>query len=61
MKIQDTSVFKEYLALKEEVNKHKWFESEKKGYDIGWTRALIDWTLKFKSKWIKDRKKETQT
>lgn len=56
MNVTDTSVYKEHLALKEEVNKHKWYESEKAGYDIGFTRAMIDWTIKFKSAWIKSRK-----
>lgn len=54
--IKNTSLYKEYLALKEEVNKHKWYESEKAGRDIGFSQALIDWTLKFKSKWIDKRK-----
>lgn len=57
MNVCDTSIYKEFLALKEEVNKHKWYESERVGHDIGWAQALIDWTLKFKSKWVKERKK----
>jgi hypothetical protein len=55
--IEKTSLYREFLAMKEEINKHKWYESEKVGYDIGFPRALIDWTLKFKSKWIKERYK----
>jgi hypothetical protein len=54
--IGKSALYLEYLALKEEVLKHKWYESEKCGYDIGFTRAMIDWTLKFKSKWLKERK-----
>lgn len=56
MNIADTSIYKEFLAIKEEVNKHKWYESEKAGRDIGWAQALIDWTIKFKSKWVSERK-----
>ena len=56
--VVDTSLYKEYLALKEEVNKHKWYESEKAGQDIGFARALIDWTIKFKTKWLQNRKKK---
>jgi len=56
MNITDTCLYKEFLALKEEVNKHKWYESEKVGYDIGWSKALIDWTIKFKSLWVNNRK-----
>lgn len=60
MNVQETSLYREYLALKEEVSKHKWYESEKAGQDIGWARALIDWTLKFKSKWLKERQNKEQ-
>lgn len=56
MKVQDSSLYKEYLAQREEILKHKWYESEKAGHDIGFTRALIDWTLKFRAKWVKERK-----
>jgi hypothetical protein len=55
--VEITSLYREYLALKEEVNKHKWYESERAGYDIGFPRALIDWTMRFKSKWLKERHK----
>lgn len=56
MDIKKTSIYAEYLALREEVNKHKWYESERAGRDIGFAQALIDWTIRFKSKWINDRK-----
>ena len=56
MDVQKTSIYREHLALKEEVNKHKWYESERAGYDIGFVKALIDWTIKFKSSWLKSRR-----
>ena len=28
---------------REEILRHKWIESEKAGYDIGFERALLDW------------------
>ena len=55
MNIQNTSLYKEFLAQREEIMKHKWYESERAGRDIGFAQALIDWTLKFKSKWFKER------
>ena len=61
MKLQDSSFFKEFQAQREEIMKHKWYESEKAGYDIGFGRALIDWTLKFKSKWMKEHHPERQS
>jgi hypothetical protein len=50
-------VYKEHLAMKEEINKHKWYESEKAGHDIGYSKALFDWIIKYKSEWLKKRKK----
>jgi hypothetical protein len=55
--IQDTLLYREFLAQREEIMKHKWYESERAGHDIGFAQALIDWTLKFKSKWLKERHK----
>ena len=57
VEIKNTSIYKEYLALREEVLKHKWYESERAGHDIGFARALIDWTVKFKTKWLQERRK----
>lgn len=57
MNIVETSLYQEFLAQKEEIMKHKWYESEKAGYDVGFAYAVIDWTIKFKNKWIKERKK----
>jgi hypothetical protein len=54
--LEETSFYKEFLAEKEEINKHKWYESERAGHDIGFARALIDWTMRFKSKWLHARR-----
>lgn len=58
MNISSTSLYQEFLAQKEEILKHKWYESERAGHDVGFAHAVIDWTLKFKSRWIKERKKK---
>jgi hypothetical protein len=47
----NSSVYKEFIEEKEEILKHKWIESEKKGYDIGFDAALIDWIIKHRTKW----------
>lgn len=57
MRAQDISIYKEFLAMKEEILKHKWLESEKVGYDIGYVAALFDWSLKYKSAWVRERRK----
>jgi hypothetical protein len=46
-----TGLYKEFLAERQEILCHKWIESEKAGYDIGFERALLDWTLKYRSAW----------
>lgn len=58
MNIENTSLYKEFKAQREEIMKHKWYESERAGKDVGFAQALIDWTLKFKSKWMKERHPE---
>jgi len=54
----NSSIYKEYIEEKEEILKHKWIESEKKGYDIGFDSALIDWIIKHRTKWRSHRKNE---
>jgi hypothetical protein len=54
----NSSVYKEFLEEREEILKHKWLESEKKGYDIGYSAALIDWIIKHRSNWRNYRKNE---
>jgi hypothetical protein len=50
-----TGWYKEFLAERREILCHKWIESEKAGYDIGFERALFDWTLKYRSAWCEKR------
>ena len=37
----------------EEINRHKWIESEKAGCDIGFERAAEDWLNRFAREWLK--------
>lgn len=48
---QRSSLYKEFLAERDEILRHKWIESEKKGCDIGFERALLDWIRKHREKW----------
>ena len=54
--ITRSSLYQEFLAEREEILKHKWLESEKAGYDIGFERALLDWIRKHRDKWRAGRK-----
>lgn len=53
--LEDSSLYREFQAEREEILKHKWIESEKAGHDIGFERALTDWIIKHRSKWRKER------
>jgi hypothetical protein len=55
-KREDSSVYQYFLAEREEILKHKWIESEKAGYDIGFEKALVDWILKHRNDWRKQYK-----
>ena len=49
--VMNSVLYKEFLAEREEILRHKWIESEKAGHDIGFERALLDWILKHRSSW----------
>ena len=55
--IKNSALYKEFLAEREEILCYKWIESEKAGYDIGFERALLDWTLKCRSTWCEKRRR----
>ena len=55
--VKNSVLYKEFLAEREEILRHKWIESEKLGQDIGFERALLDWIVKYRSAWRSDRSK----
>ena len=46
-----STLYQEFLAEREEILRHKWIESEKKGQDIGFERALLDQIRKHRESW----------
>ena len=59
--VKNSTLYKEFLAEREEILKHKWIESEKAGTDIGFEKALLDWIVKHRSNWRDRRIKEART
>lgn len=55
--VKNSVLYKEFLAEREEILRHKWLESEKIGHDIGFEKALLDWIVKFRSSWREKRQK----
>jgi hypothetical protein len=58
---KNSSLYKEFQLERDEILRHKWFESEKAGYDIGFERALADWVVKHRTKWRKSRQPQKST
>jgi len=58
--VTNSVLYKEFLAEREQILKHKWIESEKAGRDIGFEKALLDWIVKHRSHWREKRIKEAR-
>jgi hypothetical protein len=59
--LERSSLYKEFLAEREEILRHKWLESEKAGRDIGFERALLDWIRKHRDGWRATRRPAHRT
>ena len=58
--VKNSVLYKEFLAERDEILRHKWIESEKIGKDIGFEKALLDWIIKYRSGWRSTRAKSQQ-
>jgi hypothetical protein len=54
-----SSLYREFLAERDEILRHKWYESEKAGHDIGFENALASWVVHHRAKWLKARRTRT--
>ena len=52
MESNTKSLYKKFVEMQNEIMIHKWIESEKKGHDIGFENALVDWMEKYRSGWV---------
>jgi len=59
--LKNSTLYREFLAEREEILRHKWIESEKAGRDIGFERALLDWMLKHRTPWRHARSSSKRT
>lgn len=57
--VKQSSLYQEFLAEREEILRHKWLESERLGYDIGFERALLDWIRKHREGWRSARRSQS--
>jgi hypothetical protein len=58
---QNSTLYREFLAERAEILRHKWLESEKQGSDIDFDRALLDWVIRHRQAWRSHRAGECAT
>ncbi|MEM6910502.1 MAG: hypothetical protein AAF555_02870 [Verrucomicrobiota bacterium] len=51
----NSELYRHAQAERKEVLRHKWFESERLGRDVGYDAALIDWALRHRTEWLRSR------
>jgi hypothetical protein len=51
--LKNSLLYRQFQAEREEILKHKCFESQKAGHDIGFQQAMTDWIIKHASQWRK--------
>ena len=56
--VKQSSLYQEFLAEREEILKHKWLESERLGYDIGFEKALLEWIRMHRESWRAARRQQ---
>jgi len=49
-------LYREFVAEQEEIQRHKWLESEKAAQDIGFEHALVSWVVHHRAQWRKARR-----
>lgn len=59
--VRNTLIYRRWEAMRRDILLHKWYESEKAGYDIGWDRAVIDWMIKHGSIGTTEEARDTNT
>lgn len=47
------------VQVKKEIERHKWFESEKAGFDIGFDKAAEDWLDRYSEQWLKQHPRQS--
>jgi hypothetical protein len=53
--LRNSTLYREFQAERAEILKHKWIQSEKVGYDIGFEQALTEWIINYRSGWRRAR------
>jgi hypothetical protein len=43
--LENTLLYKKYCEEREHILKNKWYMSERRGADVGYEKALLDWII----------------
>jgi len=49
--LQRFALYRRFMAERDQILRHKWFESEKAGRDVGFNAALTSWVVNHCSSW----------
>ena len=52
------ALLEEAAAEREEVLRHKWFQSEKAGREVSFEEALADWLVNYRPTWKEKRRQQ---
>lgn len=58
--IKDKRLLKRQAVI-EEIERFRWIESEKRGYDIGFNKAADHWIVFYALAWLKYHSSESKT
>lgn len=56
--LRHSLLVREWLAEREEVLRHKWFESERAGCDVGIDHARVNWVMHHRARWLRERRNQ---
>jgi hypothetical protein len=56
---RSAAAYRDYLAEREEILRHKWILSEAAGHDVGFEAALLDWVSSTRTTWRRTRSKKS--
>lgn len=51
---EERHLYRDFLAEREEILKHKWIRSEGAGRDVGFEAALVDWAIHHRETWKRE-------
>jgi hypothetical protein len=57
--LERSLLYREFLMEREEILRHKWLESEKRGRDIGFENARVSWVVHHRAEWLRARQRQS--